>query len=60
MTPTPLAFPISKVAKAVDGNGTLMPETKERYEGLAKKVFEEFEWYLEALKKQRQHGTPYK
>ncbi|MFQ5970664.1 MAG: NADPH-dependent FMN reductase [Nitrososphaerales archaeon] len=49
-------FPISRVQDVFDENGKLKEEA---YERRVKRFLEEFEWYIEAFKKQREKGTPY-
>ena len=52
----PSAFAISKVMNTFSENGELVDET---YDKRVIRFLSEFEWYLEALKKQREKGTPY-
>ena len=52
----PSAFTISKVMNTFSENGELVDET---YDKRVIRFLSEFEWYLEALKKQREKGTPY-
>lgn len=52
----PSQFPISKVNKVFDVNGNLIDTN---YERRIKKFVNEFEWYIEAMSKQREKGTPY-
>ena len=47
---------ISKVKMVFDDNGKLLDES---YEKRADKFLDEFEWYIEAFKNQREKGTPY-
>jgi NAD(P)H-dependent FMN reductase len=50
------SLPISKVNTAFDDNGKLLDEN---YERRANRFLEEFEWYVDAFKNQRERGTPY-
>ena len=51
------SFPISKVHEVFDENGKLIDQT---YEKRVKRFLDEFEWYIDALKNQREtKGTPY-
>ena len=53
----PSSFPISRVHEVFDENGKLIDE---KYEKRIKRFLDEFEWYIEALKLQRERkGTPY-
>jgi NAD(P)H-dependent FMN reductase len=53
----PSSFPISRVYEVFDENGKLIDQ---RYEKTVKRFLNEFEWYMEALKNQREiKGTPY-
>jgi len=53
----PSQLPISKVHEVFDDSGKLLDEN---YERRFSRFIEEFEWYVSALKKQRQEfGTPY-
>jgi NAD(P)H-dependent FMN reductase len=53
----PSSFPISRVHEVFDEDGKLIDQ---RYEKRVVRFLEEFEWYIEALKNQRQiKGTPY-
>ena len=52
----PSSLPISKVHEAFDENGTLLAE---EYDRRIKRFLDEFDWYLEAFKNQRDKGTPY-
>src|SRR6478609_11264215 len=53
----PSSFPISRVHEVFDENGKLVDE---RYEKRVKRFLDEFEWFIEALKSQREtKGTPY-
>jgi NAD(P)H-dependent FMN reductase len=53
----PSSFPISRVHEVFDENGKLIDT---RYEKRVKRFLDEFEWYIEALKNQRETGgTPY-
>lgn len=49
-------FPISKVQSSFTEEGEAIDEA---YNRRVQRFFEEFEWYLTALKQQRQQGTPY-
>ena len=48
--------PIPKVSQAFSDDGT---PTDERTNKSSKRFLDEYEWYLEALKTQREKGTPY-
>ena len=50
------SFTIPRVHKAFDEDGRLMDEA---YDKRALKFLEEYEWYIEAFKNQRNKGTPY-
>ncbi|MDW0217744.1 MAG: hypothetical protein QOK52_03400, partial [Nitrososphaeraceae archaeon] len=52
----PSAFTISRVMNTFSENGELVDEV---YDKRLTRFLSEFEWYLEALKKQRKKGTPY-
>jgi NAD(P)H-dependent FMN reductase len=53
----PSSFPISRVHEVFNGNGKLIDE---KYEKRVKRFLDEFEWYIEAPKNQRERkGTPY-
>src|SRR5919202_6361884 len=53
----PSSFPISRVHEVFDENGKL---NDQRYDKRVVRFLEEFEWYIEALKLQREtKGTPY-
>ncbi len=52
----PSSLQISKVQDVFDQNGNLLAL---EYEKRAERFLDEFEWYLEAFKTQRQKGTPY-
>ena len=54
--PIPLAFTIPRVTNAFSENGDLTDET---YNKKVLRFFNEFEWYIEALRNQRVKGTPY-
>ncbi len=49
-------FSISKVHEVFDDEGKLLDEN---YERRFSRFLEEFEWYVSALAKQRESGTPY-
>lgn len=55
-TSIPSSFAISKVMNTFSENGELLDET---YDKRVTRFLSEFEWYIEALKKQREKGTPY-
>ena len=50
------SFTIPRVHKAFDEDGKLIDEA---YDNWVLKFLEEFEWYIEAFKNQRNKGTPY-
>ena len=50
------SFVVSRVTDVFDKNGNLLDE---KYEDRVKRFLEEFEWYIEAFKNQREKGTPY-
>ena len=52
----PSQFPISKVHDVFENDGNLLDEN---YERRFVRFVEEFEWYVEAMAKQRKIGTPY-
>jgi NAD(P)H-dependent FMN reductase len=52
----PSAFTISRVRNTFSENGELLDEA---YDKRVTRFLCEFEWYLEALKVQREKGTPY-
>ena len=52
----PSSFSISRVNEVFDDNGKLVDE---RYDKRVVRFLDEFEWYIEALKNQRENGTPY-
>ncbi len=52
----PSSFAIPKVHTVFDSNANLLDES---YDKRFNKFISEFEWYIEALKKQRERGTPY-
>ncbi|WP_428326908.1 NADPH-dependent FMN reductase [Nitrosopumilus sp.] len=52
----PSSLQISKVHEAFDENGNLLHQEYEKRVG---RFLDEFEWYLTALKSQREQGTPY-
>jgi NAD(P)H-dependent FMN reductase len=49
-------LPISKVHEVFDDDGKLLDEN---YQRRFSRFLEEFEWYMSALSKQRESGTPY-
>lgn len=55
--PIPTSLPISKVHSSIDNEGN---SENGDYERRSKKFLDEFGWYMEALKTQREKGTPYK
>jgi len=52
----PSQLPISKVHEAFDADGKLLDDN---YEKRFSRFLDEFEWYVSALAKQRELGTPY-
>ena len=52
----PSGFTISRVMNTFSENGELVDEV---YDKRVTRFLSEFEWYIEALKKQREKGTPY-
>ena len=50
------SLPISKVNTAFGNDGKLLDEN---YERRANRFLDEFEWYVDAFKNQRERGTPY-
>ena len=52
----PSQLPISKVHEVFDADGKLLDKN---YEKRFSKFLDEFEWYVSALAKQRELGTPY-
>ncbi len=50
------SLPIGKVHEVFDNNGKLLDEA---YERRANRFLDEFDWYIEAFKNQREKGTPY-
>src|SRR6185503_3090002 len=52
----PSAFTISKVRNTFSENGELLDDV---YDKRVTRFLSEFEWYLEALRIQREKGTPY-
>ncbi|MBI2419862.1 MAG: NAD(P)H-dependent oxidoreductase, partial [Ignavibacteriales bacterium] len=54
--PIPSTLPISRVHNSILEDGT---SVNGDYERRAKKFLDEFAWYLEAMKVQREKGTPY-
>lgn len=50
------SFSISRVQDVFDDDGKLLDEN---YEKRVARFLDEFEWYIEAFKKQREKGTPY-
>ncbi len=49
-------LPISKVHETFDDDGNLLDEN---YDRRFSRFLDEFEWYVAALAKQRELGTPY-
>jgi len=47
---------ISRVQNVFDNEGELLDNN---YEKRAGRFLDEFEWYIDAFKKQREKGTPY-
>lgn len=56
MPSIPSAFPISAVQDSFDENGKA---TNEAYDRRVGKFLDEFDWYLNAFKNERDKGTPY-
>jgi NAD(P)H-dependent FMN reductase len=56
MPSIPSIFPVPSVQNAFDNNGIPL---NENFNNWVKKFLDEFEWYLEAFKNQRQKGVPY-
>jgi len=56
MSAIPSQLPISRVHEAFDADGKLLDES---YERRFSRFLDEFEWYVSALTKQRESGTPY-
>lgn len=54
-TPIPISLPISKSHESLNDDGT---SVNGDYERRAEKFLNEFQWYLEALKNQREKGIP--
>ena len=52
----PSQLPISKVHEVFDNDGKLLDDN---YERRFSRFLDEFEWYVTALAKQRESGTPY-
>lgn len=50
------SFPVSNVNTAFDNNGNLLDEN---YNKRIARFLDEFEWYIEAFKNQKEKGTPY-
>ncbi len=50
------SFSISKVQNVFDDNGKMIDDNYNRRVG---RFLDEFEWYIEAFKNQREKGTPY-
>ena len=50
------SFPVSRVVEVFDEKGILLDG---KYNERVKRFLDEFEWYVEAFKKQREKGTPY-
>jgi NAD(P)H-dependent FMN reductase len=59
MTPTPIAFHVPKVDKTFEEPGQPIEKKREGSEKRVARFLEEFEWYLRALKREREIGTPY-
>ncbi len=56
MPPIPTALPIPNIQNALDEEGNT---TNESVLNGSKKFLDEFDWYLEAFKNQREKGVPY-
>ena len=56
MSSIPSIMPVPKVAQSFDENGT---PNDEQYFKRADRFLSEFDWYLSALKRQREEGKPY-
>ncbi len=56
MSSIPSIFPVSAVQDAFDDEGHA---AEEAYDKRIVRFLEEFEWYLSALKRQRENGVPY-
>ncbi len=56
MSSIPSIFPVSAVQDAFDDEGYA---AEEAYDKRIVRFLEEFEWYLSALKRQRENGVPY-
>ena len=52
----PSQLPISKVSEVFDADGNLLDDN---YQRRFSRFLDEFEWYVAALAKQRETGTPY-
>jgi len=52
----PSSFPISRVHEVFDESGKLIDT---RYEKRVIRFLDEFQWYIDALRNQREKGTPY-
>ncbi len=50
------SLPISKVQNVFDEDGKLLDES---YDKRVSRFLDEFEWYIEAFKNQREKGMPY-
>lgn len=50
------SFVVSRVGNVFDNDGNLVDE---KYNERIKRFLDEFEWYIEAFKNQREKGTPY-
>ena len=56
MPSIPSIFPVPNISETLDEKGEVI---NKELVNKTKKFLDEFEWYLEAFKKQRQQGTPY-
>lgn len=52
----PSSLPVPKVQDILDDDGNMKEEANERR---LSRLLDEFEWYMEALRNQREKGTPY-
>ncbi len=50
------SFAVSRVTNVFDENGVLLDK---KYDDRVKRFLDEFEWYVDAFKTQREKGTPY-
>jgi len=56
MPAVPSIFPISGIYSSIDENGEAV---EKQYNKRVKRFIDEFEWYVSALKAQRETGVPY-